>query len=250
MHKSCWIIAGAASAIAMRFAHHVAKQGDQIILLGRDDKKLSVIQADLKIRYQATVDYLLFDAVKTEEHASVVNACMQLAKKEKNPINLFIAFGVMIPGLSIEHSAADAVTAINANFTGAVSLSFAFLPHFQEQKQGKILALGSVAGDRGRPVNFDYGAAKAGLAIFCEGLRGALMPDNVSVTLTKLGYIDTPMTYGKKNLFPAASPDDCARACLQAANKKLSVVYYPGFWRWIMAIFKCLPQSILYRFKS
>ncbi len=246
MGKVCWIIAGATSAIAIRFAHVVAMQGDQLILLGRDNKKLSAIQADLKIRYDVSVDYLFFDAVETKQHSEIANACIQLAK---NPIHLFIAFGLMIPGASIEHSANEATTTINANLTGVVSLSFAFLPHFQAQKQGSILVLGSVAGDRGRPPNFDYGAAKAGLATFCEGLRGALMPDNVSVTLMKLGYIDTPMTYGKNGLFPAASPWACAQACLHAANKKSAIVYYPGFWRWIMCIFKALPQFILYRFK-
>ncbi|OGT44055.1 MAG: hypothetical protein A3F13_02290 [Gammaproteobacteria bacterium RIFCSPHIGHO2_12_FULL_40_19] len=246
MGQVCWIIAGATSAIAMRFAQVVAMQGDQLILLGRDDKKLAAIQADLQIRYAVSVDYLFFDAVKTELHSSIANACIQLAK---GPIHLFIAVGLMIPGESIAHSANEAATMINANLTSAVSLSFAFLPHFQAQKQGEILVLGSVAGDRGRPPNFDYGAAKAGLATFCEGLRGALMPDNVSVTLMKLGYIDTPMTYGKKGLFPAASPLACAQACLRAAKKKLAIVYYPSFWQWIMFIFKRLPQFILYRFK-
>ena len=246
MNKSCWIIAGATSAIAMRFAHRVATEGHQIILLGRDSQKLSAIQADLQIRYEGVVDYLVFDAVKTDQHSSIANACVQLAK---SPINLFFAFGLMIEGASITHSVVEAVTTINANFTGVVSLTFAFLAHFQAQKQGEILVLGSVAGDRGRPINFDYGAAKAGLATFCEGLRGALMPDNVSVTLMKLGYIDTPMTYGNNGLFPAATPTDCADACLRASNKKLAIVYYPGFWRWIMFIFKLLPQSILYRFK-
>ena len=246
MNRSCWIIAGATSAIAIRFAHRVAMEGHQIILLGRDSQKLSAIQADLQIRYDIMVDYLIFDAIKTDQHSSIVNACIQLAKA---PVNLLVAFGLMIPGASITHSAVEAIMSINANFTGVVSLLFAFLPHFQAQKQGEIVVLGSVAGDRGRPINFDYGAAKAGLAIFCEGLRGALIPDNVSVTLMKLGYIDTPMTYGKNGLFPAATPTDCADACLRASNKKLSIVYYPVFWRWIMAIFKLLPQFILYRFK-
>lgn len=247
MTKSCWIIAGATSAIAMRFAHVVAMQGDQLILLGRDEKKLSAIQADLKIRYHVSVDYLLFDAAMTDQHVLIADACVQLAK---HPFNVFVAFGLMIPGLSLEHSSDEAVTIITANFTGAVSLLFAFVPHLQAQKQGKIVVLGSVSGDRGRPPIFDYGSAKAGLATFCEGLRGALMPYHVSVTLMKLGYIDTPMTYGKKVLFPPADPMDCARACFDAANKKSAIVYYPGYWRWVMAIFKMLPQFVLYQLKA
>ena len=67
--------------------------------------------------------------------------------------------------------------------------------------------------------------------------------------LMKLGYIDTPMTYGNNVLFPSANPADCAEACLRAANKKSAIFYYPRFWQWIMCVFKMLPQFILYRFK-
>jgi len=246
MNKQCWIIAGAASAIAIRFAHLIAARGDQLILLGRNLEKLTAIQNDLKIRYSTSVDVVFFDAEKSVDHPVITASCMKHAKL---PINLLLAFGVMLPAPAIDHSHADAIKIMNANFTGVVSTVFSFLPYFRAQKQGHILVLGSVAGDRGRPSNFDYGAAKAALAPFCEGLRAALKVDNVSVTLMKLGYIDTPMMYGKPGAFIAASPDACARACLQAAENKVSLKYFPWFWRWIMLIFKCIPTFILRRVK-
>jgi decaprenylphospho-beta-D-erythro-pentofuranosid-2-ulose 2-reductase len=244
--NSCWIIAGAASAIAIRFAHQVAQTGDQVILLGRDLKKLSAIQADIILRYAADVDIIFFDAEKSESHQAVADSCMQLAK---HPVSLLIAFGVMLPGMSVTHSQRDAVKVIDANFTGAASITYSFLPYLQAQKQCHILVLGSVAGDRGRPANFDYGAAKSALNVFYEGLRAALYSDGVSVTVMKLGYIDTPMTYGKSGFFLAASPDACAAACLKAAMRKTPVKYFPWFWRWIMLIFKSMPRIILQRLK-
>ena len=246
MNKQCWIIAGAASAIAIQFAHQVAKRGDQIILLGRDNEKLSVTQSDLKIRYNVTVDILFFDAEKFETHTTIAETCITLAK---NPINLYIAFGVMLPAPAINHSLENAVKIINTNFTAVASLSFAFLPYFKAQKQGHIIVLGSVAGDRGRPSNFDYGAAKAALVPFCEGLQASLCEDNISVTLMKLGYIDTSMTHGKPTLFKAASPEDCAHACLKAAENKIALKYFPWFWRWIMLIFKMMPRFLLRKLK-
>lgn len=244
--KQCWIIAGAASAIAANFARLVAERGDQVILLGRDLEKLSDMQSDLCVRYQATVDYLAFDALKTETHADIAKTCMALAK---HPSALFIAFGVMAPGFAATHTAEQALTVVNTNFTGVVSLTYAFLPYFKEQKQGSIVVLGSVAGDRGRASHFDYGAAKAALVPFCEGLRASLLSDHVSVTLMKMGYIDTPMTYGKPGIFLAADPLDCARACLKAADQKVALRYFPWFWRWIMFIVKMIPQRIWVRMK-
>lgn len=241
---STWIIAGATSAIAMQFAQLSGKRGDQIILLARDENKLKSIQADLRVRYQADVDYVLFDAIKMHEHETVVKKCMAFAKY---PISLLVAFGVMAEKLADSHTPSQAIDITTANYTGVVSLCYHFLPYFKQQQSGHILVLGSVAGDRGRRSNFDYGAAKAALVPFCEGLRASLLRDHVSVTLMKLGFIDTPMTYGKPGAQLAASPEACAKACLKAADKKVAETYFPWFWRWIMLIVKMMPRAILYR---
>lgn len=246
MTRHCWIIAGATSAIALQFSQITALRGDQIILLARDQNKLTDIQNDLRIRYQVDVDYLLFDAEQFSDHAEITKQCMHLAK---HPISLLLAFGVMLDKPAANHTAAEAIRITNANYTGVVSLCCHFLPYFKQQKQGHILVLGSVAGDRGRSSNFDYGAAKAALIPFCEGLRASLYADNVSVTVMKLGYIDTPMSYGKPGIFLAASPLDCATACLKAAEKNVTEKYFPWFWRWIMVIFKMLPRFVMYRLK-
>lgn len=246
MSKKCWIIAGATSEIAIRFAHVAAEQGDQIILLGRNLEKLAAIQADLRVRFAVDISYIAFDAEKMDEHESIARKCMQTAH---HPISMLIAFGVMAPGLSGTHSHAEALSVVNTNFTGVVSVTYAFLPYFRGQKQGCLLFLGSVAGDRGRASNFDYGSAKAALVPFCEGLGAALHDDHVSVTLMKMGYIDTPMIYGKPGVFLVASAIDCARACMRAADKKIAIKYFPWFWRWIMLVFKMIPRWVITKIK-
>lgn len=246
MNKCCWVIAGATSAIAIQFAHEVAKGGHHLILLGRNSANLSALQADLHFRYSTSVDCIFFDALKTDEHEAIAKKCLDLAK---GPINLLVAFGVMFSGMASDNSVAQAVATVNANFTGVVSTIFSFMPYFKQQKQGHIVILGSVAGDRGRESNFVYGSAKAALIPFCDGLRATLLSDNVSVTLMKLGFIDTPLTFGKPGVFLVAKPEDCARACLLAAKNKKAEKYFPWFWRWIMLIFKYMPRFLLYRLK-
>jgi len=54
--------------------------------------------------------------------------------------------------------------------------------------------ISSVAGDRGRQSNFLYGAVKAGLSVFSDGLRNRLAQYGVSVVTVKPGFVDTPMT--------------------------------------------------------
>jgi short-subunit dehydrogenase len=106
-----------------------------------------------------------------------------------------------------------------------------------------------VAGDRGRPSNFVYGSAKAGLNTYLQGLRARLARHGVSVTTIKAGFMDTAMSYGLPGMFLVASPDSAAKACLQAARKKRNVLYFPFFWWLIMAIIKAIPEGVFKRLK-
>lgn len=246
MNRKCWVIAGATSAIAKAFSRIVAEAGHDVILLGRDVDKLKSLEADLSIRYSATVNHLNFDAVDVDQHDAIAAACIALTDK---PISVLIAFGYMPITDSLACPIENAQRTMQVNYNGAATLSLAFVPYLKEQKSSHLLVLGSVAGDRGRQSNFIYGSAKAGLEQFCEGLRAALHGTGISVTLMRLGYIDTPLTYGKPGYFLAASPEECARKCLSAANNRRAACYFPWFWRWIMLIFKWVPRFIFNRMK-
>ena len=246
MKKQCWVIAGGCSAIAVQFAHEVAMCGDQLILLGRNLENLNFIKKDLEIRYDVDVHVLYFDAEKKEDHATIAKRCIEIAEY---PISLLLAFGLMLPDPAIHHSVIDVIKVIDTNLTAVASFTFSFVPYFKEKNEGHILVLGSVAGDRGRPFNFDYGSAKAGLIPFCEGLNASLSQYNVTVTLMKLGYIDTPMSYGKPRTFLAASARDCAYASLAAVKSGKKLKYYPWFWYWIMLAFKMIPSFFLRKMK-
>jgi hypothetical protein len=59
----------------------------------------------------------------------------------------------------------------------------------------------------------------------------------------KSRFIDTPMTWGLRGRIPIASPDSLARAALHAAERRVEVLYYPWFRRWVMAIVRAVPES-------
>ena len=115
---------------------------------------------------------------------------------------------------------------IAVNYQGAVSILARLEPLLAAAGQGAVVVLSSVAGDRGRPSNFVYGSAKAGLNVYLQGLRARLSHRGVSVTTIKAGFMDTAMTYGLPGMFLVASPEDAARACLDAAEKKRNLVVF------------------------
>jgi short-subunit dehydrogenase len=118
----------------------------------------------------------------------------------------------------------------------------------------KICVIGSVAGDRGRSSNYIYGAAKAAIATYCEGLahRLALIGKHApKVMLIKPGPTRSGMTQHIKDSLLLQSPEKIAgviHAALQNP-KSPSVCYAPSWWKLIMDIIKQIPEKIIWKTK-
>jgi decaprenylphospho-beta-D-erythro-pentofuranosid-2-ulose 2-reductase len=114
-------------------------------------------------------------------------------------------------------------------------------------RAGQLAVITSVAGDRGRPRNYTYGAAKGALNTYLQGLRTRLYPAGVSVTTLKLGPVDSPMTvdHGKHALF--GQPKPVADGIVRAIDARASEAYVPSFWRAIMPIVKHTPERLFQR---
>lgn len=138
---------------------------------------------------------------------------------------------------------------IETTYSGPIALMQGLAPNFERQQGGRIVIIGSVAGDRGRRNNYLYGSAKSALATYAEGLRARLFPSGATVTLVKPGFIDTSMTWGLPGLFFVASPKSCAIAMMRAAEQGRAEIYYPFFWRFIMLIIRHIPALVMKRLK-
>ena len=135
----------------------------------------------------------------------------------------------------------------DAQRIGGVALCQAAVPHLASGSDSFILAVTSVAGDRGRPSNAFYGSSKGALALYLSGVRSRLSRKGVRVLTVKPGFMDTRMTWGLPGLFAVASPERVAADALRGLRKNRAVVYSPGFWRWIMLIIRLIPDPIFRR---
>jgi short-subunit dehydrogenase len=241
--KETWLVLGASSAIARAFARAAAASGADIVLAGRDRADLEAIAADLRIRSGGDAEVLDFDAADIASHGAFAERVAALGR----PVDLFLAFGTMPSQEAIDRDAALAERTIRVNYLGAVSVLQALAPLFERRAGGRIVALSSVAGDRGRLKNYVYGSAKAGLGTYLQGLRARLHRAGVSVTTVKPGFVDTAMTFGLPGLFLLASPEAVAQACLTAARRGADEIYAPAFWWAIMTIIRAIPERIFKR---
>lgn len=91
-------------------------------------------------------------------------------------------------------SIAEIERVINVNFYGTVYLTKAFLPHFLKRPEAQIVNISSMGGFISFPMQTIYGAAKAAVKIFTEGLYAELRETSVKVTVVHPGAIATNIT--------------------------------------------------------
>ena len=241
------LILGAASAIARAIALELAARGYGLQLAGRDMEELERIATDARVRHGIEAKPVFFDALRTETHEAFVRDCREASRDTL--AGAVLCFGALGDQGAAQADPAEARRILDTNFTGAVSVLSILANHFEEKRSGFLCALSSVAGDRGRQSNYVYGAAKAGLTVFLQGLRNRLFRSGVRVVTIKPGFVDTAMTFGRPGMFLVASPQAVAARVVSAIEKGKDQAYVPGFWRFVMLAIRMLPERIFKRMR-
>jgi decaprenylphospho-beta-D-erythro-pentofuranosid-2-ulose 2-reductase len=235
------LIFGATSAVAAEVAVLCAARGDRLHLVGRNPDKLAEVArrcAPAQVSTQ-TADFAELD----QNEACVRAAVLALGRLDC----VLIAHGELGNQLASEQSFAEAEKILRVNFSSVVSQLIPIANHLQQAKAGSLGVITSVAGDRGRPRNYTYGAAKGALNIYLQGLRTRLYASGVSVTTLKLGPVDTPMTREHKKHALFGKPKSVARSILHALDARVPEAYVPSFWRATMPIVKNTPEWLFQR---
>ena len=83
---------------------------------------------------------------------------------------------------------------MNVNFYGTLYMTKAFLPHFLTRPEAHVVNISSMGGFLPVPGQTIYGASKAAVKLFTEGLNSELAKTNVHVTAVFPGAINTNIT--------------------------------------------------------
>ncbi|HAF87959.1 MAG TPA: short-chain dehydrogenase [Legionellales bacterium] len=228
-----WVILGATSIIAEKFAHIVAAKGLPLLLVGRHRQQLELIQADIGIRYKSACEFYIWDSSESSE------IFISYLEKLNRPISLLIAYSAQVNNSELTTQTIQSL--VQVNITSVVQISHYYLNKPQASHQ--LIFLSSVAGCRGRAKNSLYGASKKAIETYLTGYQQHASITQ-TITIMTLGFIDTHQTYGVTPF--AASPKACAKKCWQALNRGKRHVFYPFFWRYIMKLIAWLP-FVIYR---
>lgn len=248
-----WVlIVGSTSGIATALAHQYARHHHPLLLAARDTAELEIQAQDLRVRYNATVQTLEYDAVqdgKVDRAHDQQFFAGALERCQGQLYGVVLCHGLMPSQQKLMIDFELMRQMIEVNYLSQISLLELAAAHFADGepskvRRGFIAAIGSVAGDRGRAANYFYGSTKAALDIYLQGLRQRLYHQHVSVTTIKPGPIDTAMTFGLDKLPLLAAPENAARDIYRGIRRGQDVVYTPFPWRIILPLVKLIPETL------
>lgn len=182
-----------------------------------------------------------FEALQAQGHQMFVT---DLAQEVGDLDVVIVAFGVLGEQSEFDAQPHLAAELASVNFGGVMSVCLAVAEQFRKQGHGHLVVLSSVAGERVRKANFVYGATKAGMDAFAQGLSDALADSPVHVTIVRPGFVHTAMTQGRKPAPFATTADDVATATVKGMRAGRRIVWAPGILRWVMMILRHLPTPI------
>jgi short-subunit dehydrogenase len=241
------LILGATSAIAQAYARRRAAERTALVLVARRQDCLAAVAADLVARGAASAETAVLDLAAID---SIEASAEMLWSRFGEIEEVIIAYGILGNQSACEANLAMARDVLDTNFTSVALWILALLKRRPAAAPITIVAIGSVAGDRGRASNFVYGAAKGGLERLLEGLAQKYDGSAVHIVTVKPGFVDTPMTSGMRKGGPLwASSDQIAADIHRAVLRGRRVVYTPWFWWPIMTIIRHLPWFLFRRLK-
>ena len=147
------LICGATSAIAAEVAALCAARGDRLYLIGRDPQKLAALEARCG---DAVFGSLSADLNELDAAAPRVAAAISVRGGCDRAL---IAHGYLGDQQRTVREVAYMQRTVDTNFVSAVALLMPLADHFEQHGRGHLAAITSVAGVRGRPRNYTYGAA-------------------------------------------------------------------------------------------
>ena len=237
-------ILGGTKGMGRSLARVLAERGDEVFLLGRDPEDLERSAQDLVPRspQRYAVRHAACDLKRVESFGPALDAAAEALGKLDAVI---VTAGLYHGQEELEEDTALALELLQVNFSNTIA--------FCEEARRRLLAAGggtlavfsSVAGDRGRKPVVIYGASKAGLSAYLEGLDHKYRADGLVTLCVKPGFVKTGMTAGLKPPPFAGDPDDVARIVARAIDAKKPLVYAPGIWRFVMLVIKNLPRFVM-----
>ena len=235
------VMLGATRGIGRSLARLLASGGTSIHVLGRNADDLAKCAEDLKVRGASAVSTSLCDLMAPATFGPSLEAADAALGGFDTVI---LSAGIFGTQDELANDRPRAAAVLTANFTNSVLFCEEARVRLLARGGGRLVAFSSVAGERGRKPVVIYGATKAGLSAYLEGLDHLYRAQGLVTTTVKPGFVRTSMTQGLKEPPFAGDADDVAKTVLSAILRGAPVVYAPPMWARVMMVIRALAGVV------
>lgn len=187
------LITGAARGIGYAIAEAFAREGARVALADLDGAGAESAAVALGKAHGREAIGLRADVAKVEDNRRIVTSAIE----RLGQIDILVCnAGIVRKGRPIEEITPEQWQAvIDVNLLSCVYATQAFVPHAKARRSGRIIYMGSVAGQMGGvSAEIPYSVAKAGVLCLAKSMAKQLAAFGVTVNAIAPGPIETAMT--------------------------------------------------------
>ena len=187
--KNCIIITGASKGIGRTIAQEFDSFGADLILLGRNQKELSELKAELK----SSSHIVTCDFQDTHQIAKCIQDIQNILSQGFSLLGIVNNAGIFKPQKSADQATHLWLTQFQVNLFAAVQITEALIPNLQKSNGGWILNISSSLATRPSSGVGAYGASKAAMNHWTQTLAIELGPLGIRANCICPGIVDTPI---------------------------------------------------------
>ena len=242
------VILGGTRGMGRSLARKFVERGDWVALLGRDADELARSKADLEARGAPGVRVVV--ASCDLENTESFRPALESAEQGLDGMDtVVVTAAVFATQEKMEQDPVLAQKMLTVDFANTIVFCEEARKKLLLRGKGTLCVFSSVAGDRARKPVVLYGAAKAGLSAYLEGLDHKYRSQGLTTICVKPGFVKTAMTAGLPTPPFAGEPDDVAQTVIEGIDAGTPIVYAPKIWRAVMTAIKAMPRFIMRRAK-
>ena len=187
--KKTALITGATSGIGLATARLLAKNNFNLILTGRRNDKLLLLQEEIQQDTDSKVFLLNFDIRNLHETESSLNGLPEGWQK----IDVLVNNAGLALGLNTINEGVidDWEQMIDTNIKGLLYITRLVSPDMVERRSGHIINISSIAGKETYKMGNVYCASKHAVQSLTQGMRLDLLPYGIKVSSVCPGAVET-----------------------------------------------------------
>ena len=187
--KKTVLITGATAGIGLAAAHILAKNNFNLILTGRRNDRLLLLQEEIRKNTESKVLLLNFDIRNLSETESALCGLPE----EWQKIDVLINNAGLALGLNTINEGVidDWEQMIDTNIKGLLYITRFVSPGMVERRSGHIINVSSIAGKETYKMGNVYCASKYAVQSLTQGMRLDLLPYGIKVSSVCPGAVET-----------------------------------------------------------